>query len=1040
MTRITSGIGLISGIPIEDTVAKLMEVASRPRTILANRTTALQQQQTALDTLGSRLLGFQFSVNKLKAAAVYTTRDVASSDSAVLEAKAPATGVATVGSYLVRPVRAASAQQLVTQPFADVQSALGDGKLSFRIGGFLDKGLALEEFNAGAGVQRGKIKLTDSSGATALVDLSYARTVDDVIRAINDNTGAAITASTDGDAFVLTDHAGGSGSLRVQEVGSGTTAAGLGLAGINVPSSTATGSDVVRLHAGSKLAALNDGNGVEISGEGIADIEVNLADGSRLSIDIANATTLGDVLAKINAAVPTKLSAAISSDGRRLEISDLTTGSSAFSIANGVASTTAADLGIVASVNAATITGDRLIGGLRDTLLSSLNGGQGLGPLGEIDITDRDGGTATVDLSSAETLTDVLDLINASGADVTASINAARNGIVITDTSGGGGNLIVADGDATDTATALGLATNSASESVNSGTLRRQTISHATLLSSLNGGQGVTLGDIQITDSAGVTKSADLNTFGSEAKTVGDVIRAINGLTNGVEARINDAGDGILIVDTANGSSTLGAKDLGGTVAKALNLTRASKTVEVEGTDAQVIDGTSTYTVDLEDLDVSSTSISLASLNNGAGVAAGAFVITDSKGGPKGVAIDLKGVDAGITTVAQLIDAINTKATSAGVGVVARVNAAGTGILLEDTARGTGKLSVRDVGSTTAANLKILGEAKTISGKQVIDGAGTFTATTAAQNGLKAVANYINGLNAGVTASTVFDGVGHRLSISATATGDANQLLIDAGDSEFKFEEVSRAQDALLQYGDFNSAGGGVLLHSRDGKFAGAAGGVDLTVKGGSDVPVTVSVQQTDSAFVESVQDLVDSYNSLRADLKKLTAFDAEAATTGLLFGTNEALQIDARLSRALTDRYSGLGSFNTLEQLGLSLAEDGSLELNSAKLRAAFEADPTGVEEFFTNAQTGVSVKISKVIDTLAGADGSVLASRSDAIQEVIKANQTRLTRFDDQLTRQEERLFLQFAQLETVIAKFQTSLSAIQNLQVLPPLGRSS
>ena len=45
------------------------------------------------------------------------------------------------------------------------------------------------------------------------------------------------------------------------------------------------------------------------------------------------ATTIGDVLTKINAAAPTRLSAALSSDGRRLEVSDLTTGSSAFSIA-----------------------------------------------------------------------------------------------------------------------------------------------------------------------------------------------------------------------------------------------------------------------------------------------------------------------------------------------------------------------------------------------------------------------------------------------------------------------------------------------------------------------------------------------------------------------------------------------------------------------------------------------------------------------------------------------------------------------------------
>jgi flagellar hook-associated protein 2 len=207
------------------------------------------------------------------------------------------------------------------------------------------------------------------------------------------------------------------------------------------------------------------------------------------------------------------------------------------------------------------ITGQRLISGLRDTLLASLNGGQGYGTLGQIQITDRNGVSAAVNLASAETLGDVISLINAASPQVTASINSARNGLILTDSSGGVGNLVIANNDATNSATKLGIAVNSATTTAKSGALKRQTMSEATLLSSLNGGKGVVLGDIQVTDSKGVAKAADLNTVGSEARTVGDVIRAINALDNGVEARINDAGDGILLIDTADGAATLGVKD-----------------------------------------------------------------------------------------------------------------------------------------------------------------------------------------------------------------------------------------------------------------------------------------------------------------------------------------------------------------------------------------------------------------------------------------------------------------------------------------------
>lgn len=1034
MARITSSVGLVTGLPIEDTVKQLMAVAARPRDLLKSRNDAVKQEQTALDTLGARLLSFQFAANKLKATSVFTTREVASSKPDVLQAALGASGTATVGSYQVRPLQTASAQQLVSQRFDGATTDLGSGSFSFRIGGFLDQGVSLDQLNSGAGVPRGKIRITDRSGDSAVIDLTAARSVDDVIKAITASADISVTASTDGDSFTLKDNSGGSGNLVVQEVGAGTTAAALGLAGVSVAASQATGGDVLRLHVGTKLSLLNDGNGVQISESSVADVEVELSDGTNLTVDLAGATTLGDVITKINAANPAKLSAAIAADGNRIELTDLTGGAGDFTVGNGVAGTTATDLGIEGTASGATLTGKRVLAGLRDTLLASLNGGQGLGELGEIDLTDRSGGTATVNLAAAETLGDVLRLINNSAANVTATVNSARHGLLITDNSGGNGNLIVANGDASDSATKLGIAINQAATSVNSGALRRQTLSEATLLSSLNGGKGVTIGDVTITDSAGVTKSADLNSVGSEARTVGDVITAINALSNGVEARINDAGDGILLVDTAGGAGKLGVKDASGTIAKSLNLTRASKTIDLDGTPTQVIDGTSSYTIDLSDLTLSSTAIPLSSLNGGSGVGAGDIRITDSR--EKSLALDLNGADAGITTVGQLIDAINAKATAGGVGVTARLNDAGTGIRLEDTAGGTKKLKVTDLNSSAAADLKIVGEAKLVGGKQVIDGAGAFAAASSAETGLAALAAKINELKAGVTASTVFDGDGYRLSLAVDATGAANQLLIDAGGTALEFEEAAAAQDALLLYGNLSTSNGGVLVSSSTNTFTGSVGGLNLTVSAASDTPVTVNVKQTDASLVEAVEDMIESYNSLRTDLDKLTAFDPEALTTGLLFGSNVALQVDTRLSQALTDRYGGLGSIQSLEQIGISVGDDGMLELNKTKLRSAFDANPSGLQEFITNPQTGVAKKLADVVDRLAGSDDSLLAARSDTLQSTIESNEDRLEAFSQQLQRQQERLLMQFYQLETLISKLQQSQSALSALQPLAPL----
>src|SRR5205085_5612366 len=167
-----------------------------------------------------------------------------------------------------------SSQQLISQGFASTDT-IGAGSFSFGVGGFVDQGISLSQLNGGAGVRAGKIRITDRSGASAVIDLSFARSVDDVLDAINNNTSINVSAVPSGDSFKLVDNSGGSGNLKVQEVAGGSTAGDLGLAGIDTALSSATGSDVFALNLNSELSSLNDGNGVQLrSGK---DLHVTLA-------------------------------------------------------------------------------------------------------------------------------------------------------------------------------------------------------------------------------------------------------------------------------------------------------------------------------------------------------------------------------------------------------------------------------------------------------------------------------------------------------------------------------------------------------------------------------------------------------------------------------------------------------------------------------------------------------------------------------------------------------------------------------------------
>jgi flagellar hook-associated protein 2 len=154
----------------------------------------------------------------------------------------------------------------------------------------------------------------------------------------------------------------------------------------------------------------------------------------------------------------------------------------------------------------------------------------------------------------------------------------------------------------------------------------------------------------------------------------------------------------------------------------------------------------------------------------------------------------------------------------------------------------------------------------------------------------------INALSEGVTASLFNDGTGQRLSLTVDKTGTANAMVLDALATSLSFEEVSAARDAVLVYGTAGS-GSGVLVRSATNEFSNVISGLDLTIAEGTKEPVTVSVAATTKNVTDQLQEFVDAYNSIRENLDETTDFNAEDQTTGILFGTREALGIETELT-----------------------------------------------------------------------------------------------------------------------------------------------
>lgn len=179
--------------------------------------------------------------------------------------------------------------------------------------------------------------------------------------------------------------------------------------------------------------------------------------------------------------------------------------------------------------------------------LSALRGGEGVGG-GGVKITDANGQVATIDLSGSVTLQDAVAAINANDdIAVTASIENER--LVVRDTSGGSGSLVIANALGGTIATKLGIAGAHASGAVTGGALNQLGMNSA--LSLLNDGAGVLIRD----GTVDFRVEADGTTFDIDLGRKNLPITAdtkLSDLNNGVGVRINttDADDFTVVTST----------------------------------------------------------------------------------------------------------------------------------------------------------------------------------------------------------------------------------------------------------------------------------------------------------------------------------------------------------------------------------------------------------------------------------------------------------------------------------------------------------
>ena len=1064
---ITAGIGLISGIDTASLIDQLIALESIPKVKLQLRLANLQTQQSALLDINARLLNLKTTAAGLRTASVFESIIAASTNLDVLTSSPIVGGAARPGSYSFLVKQLVSTSQKISRGFTDTNtSPVGLTQLTFELGqGFVSNDTSLADLNAGAGVARGKITITDRAGASSTIDLTTATTIGEVLSAINSDGTVKVAASVDGDRLVVTDNSGGGGLLTIVNEGSYTTATDLGidksiagpivgdkirtLGGVTPLASLNDGTGVLLVSANPDISIfaqngrqfdidfgridsfidddtliedLNNGLGVTTNPDSEEDIKFVDRDGVEHLVDLTGIVTVGDLRARVND--QTNGDITIDLDlvaGDKLIVSDHTGGTGLLKVlgAGPLDQQTAKDLGIleVVGVSAPSFDGDLIPNADHTPAATTIQ-----------QIIDRINNAFDNDIPPMQ-----------NGGHIVARLADDGVSLELEDTVGGGTDFRVESTAGNPSAARdLGLEGVAPVGDIIDGNRLIAGI-NSVLLRSLNGGTGVRdTTTLDITDREGTGDTFTIDPDGS----LSDIVALINASAIKVTASINDAGNGLLITDTSG--STVSNLIIEGDPASDLGIDTGAG-------------GVAEDTVRGDDLELRyvSNATLLSELNYGRGIGTGRFRITDGDGDQVIIDVDTQ------KTVFELITLINGQAGAFNVDVIARVNDNGDGIVLDNTLMPVpaGLIKVESISGTTADDLRLEGQATTEGGS--IDGSYEATIALNASDTINEVLQAINDAGIPVNATVLNTGVGatpFKMVFSSEVTGTDGELLIDDGGFGLDLTTLAEAQDAKVFFGSADPTKA-TLIQRSSNTLTDVLQGVTVDLVSASDSPVTVNISRDTQTIEDKVGEFVAAFNDAIQRIDQYDFFNVDNEERGPLLGNSTTAQVRGALIRVVQGKADGVETrFQFLSQVGIRIGANSNLTFDRSRFQDALNEDYDAVVNLFTafEASTttteqiaeGVTVTVNKqtfaalgfadlfdqLLDGLTNSFDGTVTIADESIQNQIDLTNDRIERFDERLDAKRAVLERQFTAMELALAQLQAQqnglLSLINNL----------
>jgi flagellar hook-associated protein 2 len=329
------------------------------------------------------------------------------------------------------------------------------------------------------------------------------------------------------------------------------------------------------------------------------------------------------------------------------------------------------------------------------------------------------------------------------------------------------------------------------------------------------------------------------------------------------------------------------------------------------------------------------------------------------------------------------------------------------------------------------------------------------------------------GKTAGISATIVTDSQGARLVLSSSKMGDGKDITMtgtSTGTGNASLEQLTYPP-ATLDPADFATtaeydaavtaqatSGGKTLSTAQSAKLTidgldvvsdsntidKAIDGVSIKLTGvtKTDEPLTLTVADNTSAVKANVQNFVTAYNKMMStinSLTKVTTVTGSDPVVAGLAGDATARSLVSSIRSELVSNSGGTGAITALANLGVTTKQDGTLEVDSAKLDTAVTENYEGVAAYFTG-DDGLAARLTSKLKPYTDG-GGILESRTTQLTNTISGLDKQQEALDLRMTALQARLYKQYNAMDALVSQLSTTSNSLTSqLDSLPGLVKKS